>query len=196
MRHHASTKTFLGFIGTWVLFSIFVWGVVIILQGGIISKESDTSVSSAMMNGITIINIGLAGMIFAYSTYFVKKTDEQLGNIDRQLGEIVRRLDSGLIITQNITAVLSAEKSKNQDVSLSLRGMMAGVMAGILGGIFVSSLFDLISYQESPAGKSFPIISTIVFIVSIAALIYVIWFVVSIIEKIEKTSNSDIILRQ
>lgn len=137
--------------------------------------------------GIGVYFLGLSVVVNS-----ILKRDDYT-EVIKEIQQIKNKLDSGIIITQNVTAIVNNKNSEKKEVALLLSGIVIGLWAGILGGIFSSSLFEILSYKPS---ETLPTPQIIIFITTIILLSVLTLYLVSIIQKLMPLDSPEVILKE
>ena len=173
-------------ISLFILRLIMFIGSLILIVIGIQIGFGLTTVPDTTIAGIAVFGIGFAGLCLLIS----ENSDharEQLEENTRLLQLIIRKLDSGIIITQNVNAIIPEEKSKTNERSLFLRGTMAGIWGGAFTGILTGLMFAMLT-----EGYDHQSMNSVYVIAFIFAIVILVGFTLLAAREIEKLESPDL----
>ncbi|MGB8218772.1 MAG: hypothetical protein WCE46_00115 [Methanoregula sp.] len=127
------------------------------------------------------IPVGIGLFFFGLSLIILFGSQDENKALMNEIQKINRRLDSTIVLPQNIIRVPDHEGNNRRDVALALWGVIIGVWAGVLGGILTGSMFDILDHEPATM-----ILWGIIafFLSSIITLVALTWYVKQIITKL------------
>ena len=135
--------------------------------------------------------MGLGLFYFGLSMFAIARSEDEHVALKNEIRQIKNKLDSGIIFSQNTTTIIRESSSQRSELSLFYRGIGIGLLGGVLGGLVTGSMLELIDYQNkiTEHSNSFPTIQLIIFVLSFGALMYLIWYIATLVEKTESSDR-------
>lgn len=127
------------------------------------------------------IPMGFGLFFFGLSILILVGSQDNNKALMTELQKINRRLDSTIVLPQNIIRVPDHERNDRRDIALALWGLIIGVWAGVLGGLLTGSMFEILDHEPTILTN----LGTIaIFLSSTIALGAITWYVVQTITKL------------
>lgn len=178
-----------------IVFVIFIICIGLAISGGILEFEPASSISPSVVNGIAIVAVALAGIFFCSSWWSDRRVEKIMNENQNLLKEIKKKLDHGIIITQNMTAVIKDEKPKKMEEIYLIRGAIGGLWLGVIGGLLSGYMISILEYDARVSSTPFPTNSLVLFFMILAAVVIMTLLASKKLDKLESSDNSEITFR-
>jgi hypothetical protein len=127
------------------------------------------------------IPMGFGVFFFGLSILILVGSQDKNNALMTELQKINRRLDSTIVLPQNIIRVPDHERNERRDVALALWGLIIGVWAGVLGGLVTGSMFEMLDHEPTtPINYA----TIVIFLSSTIALGVITWYVKQTITRL------------